>query len=210
MGLAPTQAIFPAIEAADLDLVRRLLDEDPGLVHVRHADPELHHWSPLQFAAAKGQLAACRLLVERGAEVYTNPMNTYPPVIQAAWNKHPEIVKYFLEEIPEKAEGTNRLGVAFNLAARQGWVDLVRKRFFRNLIAGKFTRHRVAGQKTLSCIGERFTRAVDTLRVWRNQSLAPSQCGCDRNPRHTGGCSDSCGDKLASRDLAHKFTPSEA
>jgi hypothetical protein len=28
----------------------------------------------LQLAAAKGQLGACRLLVERGAEVYTNPM----------------------------------------------------------------------------------------------------------------------------------------
>ena len=62
---------------------------------------------------------ACRLLVERGAEVYTNPMNTYPPVMQAAWNKHAEVVKYFLEEIPDKAAGTNGLGVAINLAARQ-------------------------------------------------------------------------------------------
>jgi ankyrin repeat protein len=127
MGIAATQAIFPAIEAGDLDMVHRLLEEDPGLAYVRHADPELHHWTPLQFAAAKGQLAACRLLVECGAEVYTNPMNTYPPVIQAAWNKHVEVVKYFLEEIPEKAARTNGLGVAINLAARQGWVDIVRK-----------------------------------------------------------------------------------
>src|SRR6516162_8763023 len=110
MTIAATQAIFPAIEAGDLDGVRRLLDEDPGLVHVRHADPELHHWTPLQFAAAN-----------------TNPMNTYPPVMQAAWNKHVEVVKYFLEEIPDKAAGTNGLGVAINLAARQGWIDIVRK-----------------------------------------------------------------------------------
>jgi hypothetical protein len=41
MGIAATQAIFPAIEAGDLDTVRRLLDEDPGLVHVRHADPKI-------------------------------------------------------------------------------------------------------------------------------------------------------------------------
>jgi ankyrin repeat protein len=135
MGIAATQAIFPAIEAGDLDGVRRLLDEDPGLVHVRHADPELHHWTPLQFAAAKGQLAACRFLVERGAEVYTNPMNTYPPVMQAAWNKHVEVVKYFLEEIPDKAAGTNGLGVAINLAARQGWVDIVRKHIERDPLA---------------------------------------------------------------------------
>jgi hypothetical protein len=68
MGIATTQAIFPALEAADLDAVRRLLDEDPGLIHVRHSDPNVH-WTPLQFAAAKGQLDTCRLLVERGAEV---------------------------------------------------------------------------------------------------------------------------------------------
>src|SRR5262245_15795206 len=83
MSIPPTQAIFPLIEAGELDAVRRLLDDDPGLVHVRHADPEVQHFTPLQFAAAKGQLAICRLLVERGAEVYTNPMNTYPPVMEA-------------------------------------------------------------------------------------------------------------------------------
>ena len=132
MGIAATQAIFPALESGDLDGVRRLLDEDPGLVHVRHTDPHLHHWTPLQFAAAKGHLHACRLLVERGAEVYTNPMNTYPPVIQAAWNEHAEVVKYFLEEIPDKAEGTNGLGVAINLAAREGWIEIVREHIERD------------------------------------------------------------------------------
>jgi ankyrin repeat protein len=135
MGIAATQAIFPAIEVGDLDRVRRLLDEDPGLVHVRHADPQIHHFTPLQFAAAKGQLAACRLLVERGAEVYTNPMNTYPPVMQAAWNKRVDVLKYFLEEIPDKAAGTNGLGVAINLAARQGWVNIVHKHIERDPLA---------------------------------------------------------------------------
>jgi ankyrin repeat protein len=128
----PTQMIFPAIEAGDLDAIGRLLDEDPGLVHVRHADPDLHHWTTLQFAAAKGQLAACRLLVDRGAEVYTNPMNTYPPVMQAAWNNHAEVVRYFLEEIPDRAAGTNGLGIAINLAAREGWIEIVRKHIERD------------------------------------------------------------------------------
>lgn len=132
MSIPATQKIFPAIEAGDLDALRALLDDDPGLVHVRHADPEVHHWTSLQFAAAKGQLGACRLLVDRGAEVYTNPMNTYPPVMQAAWNKHAEVVKYFLEEIPGKAAGTNGLGVTINLAARQGWVEIVRKHLERD------------------------------------------------------------------------------
>jgi hypothetical protein len=109
-----TQLIFRAIESGDLEAIGHLLDEDPGLVHVRHADQDLHHWTTLQFAAAKGQLAACRLLVDRGAEVYTNPMNTYPPVLQAAWNKHADVVRYFLEEIPDRAAGTNGLGIAIN------------------------------------------------------------------------------------------------
>lgn len=132
MGVPATQKIFPAIEGGDLDAIRALLDVDPGLVHIRHADPQVYHWTPLQFAAAKGQLGACRLLVDHGAEVYTNPMNTYPPVMEAAWNKHAEVVKYFLEEIPGKAAGTNGLGVTINLAARQGWVEIVRKHIERD------------------------------------------------------------------------------
>jgi ankyrin repeat protein len=135
MNTPATQSIFPAIEAGALDMIRRLLDDDPMLVHVRHADPEIHHFSPLQFAAAKGQLAVCRLLVERGAEVYTNPMSTYPPVMQAAWNKYPDVVKFFLDEIPDKAAGTNGLGVAINLAARQRWIDIVRKHIERDPLA---------------------------------------------------------------------------
>jgi ankyrin repeat protein len=130
-----TQTIFPAIAAGDVDAVSRMLDADPMLVHVRHADPELHHFTPLQFAAAEGQLGICRLLVERGAEVYTNPMSTYPPVLQAAWKKHPDVVKYFLEEIPHLAAGTNGLGVMINLAAREGWTDIVRKHIERDPLA---------------------------------------------------------------------------
>jgi ankyrin repeat protein len=132
MGIAATQMIFPSVESGDVDAIGWLLDNDPGLVHVRHADPQFYDWTPLQLAAAKGHLAACRLLVDRGAEVYTNPMSTYPPVIQAAWNKHAEVVKYFLEEIPDRAVGTNGLGVAINLAAREGWVEIVRKHIERD------------------------------------------------------------------------------
>lgn len=124
---APTQAIFSLIERGDTEGIVGLLDADPMLVHARHADPDVYHWTTLQFAASEGQLAVCRLLVERGAEVYTNPMNTYPPVIQAAWKKRQDVVDYFLNEIPEKADGTNGLGVAINLAGREGWIDIVRK-----------------------------------------------------------------------------------
>ena len=124
---APTQAIFSLIEQGDIEGIAGLLDADPMLVHARHADPNLHHWTTLQFAASEGRLAVCRLLVERGAEVYTNPMNTYPPVIQAAWKARQDVVDYFLNDIPEKADGTNGLGVAINLAGREGWIEIVRR-----------------------------------------------------------------------------------
>lgn len=121
-----TQTIFSQIITGDVEGVRKLLDGDSGLVHARQGETD-DDWTTLQCAAAKGQLSICKLLVERGAEVYTNPMSTYPPVIQAAWNRHQDIVDYFLREIPEKAAGTNGLGVTIHLAARQGWLDLVRK-----------------------------------------------------------------------------------
>jgi ankyrin repeat protein len=88
-----------------------LLENDPGLAQAHRLEPEHERWSPLQYAAALGQLAICRLLVERGAEVYTNPMNSYPPVMEASWNGHQAVVDYFLHEIPDQAADTNRLGM---------------------------------------------------------------------------------------------------
>ncbi|MDA0346976.1 MAG: DUF1961 family protein [Verrucomicrobia bacterium] len=123
----PTEAIFKTIDQKDTSDLEAILEQDPGLVHARHPNPDLYHWTTLQYAAAKGNLAACRLLVDYGAEVYTNPMNTYPPVLQAKWMKHQEVVDYFLTEIPDKADGTHKLGITLNLAAREGWTDLVRR-----------------------------------------------------------------------------------
>ncbi len=123
----PTEAIFKALDQEDTSELQAMLGEDPGLVHARHPNPDLYHWTTLQFAAARGRLAACKLLVDKGAEVYTNPNNTYPPVMQAAWGNHQEVVDYFLEEIPDKADGTNKLGITLNLAAREGWIDIVKK-----------------------------------------------------------------------------------
>lgn len=122
-----THTIFTYIEKNDYNGIRQLLDTEPMLVHSRYTDAEMNLWTTLQFAADRGNLPVCRLLVERGAEIYTNPMNTYPPVMQAAWNKHQSVVDYFINEIPSQADGTNGLGVTINLAARQGWTEIVQK-----------------------------------------------------------------------------------
>ena len=122
------QSIFRLISAGKLEGVRQLLEKSPWLVQIPNTDPDA--WQercPLHAAAKHGHLEIVKVLVERGAEVYSNPLATYPPVIIAVWNKQQPIVDYFLHEIPEKAAGTNNLGVTIHLAARQGWADIVRK-----------------------------------------------------------------------------------
>ena len=122
------QSLYPAIEQGDISEVARLLDECPDLIHVKNKDKEKwDEFTALHCAAKHGHLEIVRFLVERGAEVYSHPLASYPPVIIAAWNEYQSVVDYFLSEIPGKAEGTNKLGVTINLAARLGWVDLVRK-----------------------------------------------------------------------------------
>ena len=121
-----TLEIFQHIADGDLEAIRSMLIVNPGLVHARNGDAD-DEWTTLQCAAAQGNLAICKLLIEFGAEVYTNPMSTYPPVMHAVWNQHQEVVDFFLHDIPERAVGTNGLGVTINMAARQGWIDLVRQ-----------------------------------------------------------------------------------
>jgi cytohesin len=121
-------SFFLHIAAGDLAAVKHQLEASPFLIHVRNPDEK--SWDelcPLHSAAKHGHLDMAKLLVERDAEVYSNPQSTYPPVIIAAWNKRQALVDYFLQEIPERANGTNKLGVTINLAARQGWADIVQK-----------------------------------------------------------------------------------
>ncbi len=119
-------SIFELIQSDDLGGISALLDRDPMLVFARSSVGRQFELTPLHEAAKLGKLEICKLLVERGAEVYSNPMATYPPVAEAAWAKHQPVVDYFLREIPEKAVGTNKLGIAINLAGRFGWADIVK------------------------------------------------------------------------------------
>jgi len=124
------------IQAGDLDQVRAAIDADSELIHTSDPDPD--RWdekTALHCAAKFAHLDIVKLLVDRGAEVYSNPMNTYPPVFVANGYKHrpygkrpngEAVVNYFLREIPDKADGTWGLGATINIAAREGWAAVVR------------------------------------------------------------------------------------
>jgi len=117
------KTLFKAVKGNDERTVKEILKSSPYFV-----DAKIDNcMTPLKTAAACGNLNMVKLLVERGAEVYSNSMASYPAIMDAAWNKHQTIVDYFLNEIPDRAIGTNELGVTINLAGRQGWIEIVKK-----------------------------------------------------------------------------------
>ena len=72
------------IGQGDFDQVRAAVEANPDLVHTRDPDPD--HWdelTALHSAAKSARLDVVKLIVERGAEVYSNPMNSYPAVFVA-------------------------------------------------------------------------------------------------------------------------------
>ena len=122
------EALFAQTVAGGLDSVRDELDASPFLVHVRNPNTDAWDESTLLHAAAKhGHLEIVKFLVDHNAEVYSNPMASYPPVVIASWNKQQDVVDYFLVEIPDKASGTRDLGVTITLAARNGWTEIDQK-----------------------------------------------------------------------------------
>ncbi len=123
------------IRDGNLEGVRAATKEQPDLLHTHDPDGEMwEERTALHCACRYANLDIVKFLVAEGAEVYGNPMNTYPPIFIADNYRHrPErpnaqhIVDYFLHEIPEKADGTQGLGVTINLAARAGWTEIVEK-----------------------------------------------------------------------------------
>ena len=124
------------VKAGDLDGVRAAVEADPMLPHVHNPNPDhSDERTALHAAAGAGHLDVVKFLVGCGAEVYSHPMCTYPAVFLAHTRDSPDaqaVVDYFLKEIPEKAAGTNGLGITINLAARFGWTDIVGRHIERD------------------------------------------------------------------------------
>ena len=133
--------LFIAARAGNLPKVRELLDANPHLIDIRNSNAlgdNQDEWDEVNLihsAAKFGHLDVIHYLVRMGAQVYSNPLTTYPAVAVAAWEKHDEIVRYFLNEIPDKAEGTGGIGIICNLAGRLGWMKQVQMHIDRDPLA---------------------------------------------------------------------------
>ena len=130
-------AVFDSIRRGDLPAVDAYFSDHPEQINLKNvsSDMDWEELTPIHCAAKQGHLEIVRRLVELGSEVYSHPTSTYPAVALAAWGKHDDIVKYFLEEIPDKAEGTLGIGITCNLAGRFGWTEIVRKHLQRDPLA---------------------------------------------------------------------------
>ncbi len=128
-------AYFEAIRSGDLDEVVRCLDTWPWLVDVVNPGRGINERQSLHCAAGHGRLDIVKELVARDAEIHPYTPYHYPPVIVAHWEKQEEVKRYFLDEIPERAAGTNGLGVGIVMAARCGWVDIVEEHTKRDTLA---------------------------------------------------------------------------
>ena len=117
------QTLKQLIREGNFDQLRLELGKNPGLLYAYDPD-DWEERTLLHCAARYAQLEIARFLVEQGAEVYSHPHNSYPPVFIANQYKvFPDrpngeaLVDFFLNEIPDKAEGTLGTGATIHIAA---------------------------------------------------------------------------------------------
>ena len=186
--MATTASIFAAIESGDMAATQRLLDEDPCLAHgrlvLRNDDgtPKRGNESPtlLQAAAEAGRLEIVKLLIERGAEIYETAKWGYPAVQHAFWKKQQHVVDYFLGEAathPTMAGcPTYGLGIDVNLAARNGWLELVRSHVEKDKLA--VHRRGVIGETPLHWAGHNGFVEVVRVLLDGGADIEADEIGC--------------------------------
>jgi ankyrin repeat protein len=80
-GAPPAEALYRAIETGDVDGVIAMLDEDPALVHTRHATFDV---SPLHVAARALSPRIVSALLDRGADPAVRGHHDFTPLDAAA------------------------------------------------------------------------------------------------------------------------------
>ena len=141
----PVAAILRAVEDADVDRVRALLDDDPALVHVRvqsdyeEGDTLLHRSAPQQADEGTNtddpHLQVAQLLIDRGADIDAvgGRENTAgaTPLDAASWAGNVGMVKLLLANGADPEKGGHE-GVDYNPVSTA--VSHGRKEIFKLLI----------------------------------------------------------------------------
>jgi len=89
--------LHEAVRQGDLERIRAILTEDPGLANSR-SESDARGTYPLHVAAEFGQAAAARVLLEYGADVsLLDTENDGIPLCWAAFFGRPDVVAVLLE-----------------------------------------------------------------------------------------------------------------
>ncbi|XP_077055354.1 ankyrin repeat and SAM domain-containing protein 6 isoform X2 [Siphateles boraxobius] len=105
--------VFHALKLGNAQLVKEIVEEDPGQVNALNADGA----SPLMMAAVSGQLELVQMLVEKQAHVdQRDSVHGWTALMQATYHGNKEVVKFLLNQ-----------GADVNLRAKNGYTafDLV-------------------------------------------------------------------------------------
>ncbi|XP_033854195.3 ankyrin repeat and SAM domain-containing protein 6-like [Acipenser ruthenus] len=105
--------VFHALKLGKCQLVKEILDEDPGQVNIANPDGA----SPLMIAAVNGQLDIVQLLVEGNADIdKQDSVHGWTALMQATYHGNKDVVKYLLNQ-----------GADVHLRAKNGYTafDLV-------------------------------------------------------------------------------------
>jgi len=89
----PEQQVFDFAAKGELDKLKKLLAANPTLLQSRGN----FDWTPLHYAAAYGQNAVVKYLLNSGADAKAEDENSFEPVAIAAQRNHPDTVKIFRE-----------------------------------------------------------------------------------------------------------------
>lgn len=117
--------ICTAAERGDVEAVRRLLNQDCGLIEARISEGNLSR-TPLMLAALEGHMGVVRFLVDEGADVNARDADGETALYMAAGWGHEEVVAYLLSRGAD-ARTSNRYGcTALHEASCEGHLCVVR------------------------------------------------------------------------------------
>ncbi len=120
--LAQIDEFQDAARSGDMEKLAELIAADPELVNARDEEKG----TALHSAAMRGQLAAVKFLIEKGADPGARNNANQSPLLYAGYTNFVEIVELLIDSGAEFDYWDTRQYTPLHFAARQGSVDVVK------------------------------------------------------------------------------------